>query len=121
MSSGRVPHSRKGPGPVKRIGSNLRPAEQKPQRNLRNIIRYTDAEPPQNNYPKQIISPPRPKDCCTEENREIVGNIREIDGFKFCYKICQLCGHAVRYFYPAVKTNDRAVREYRAWKRYMTQ
>jgi hypothetical protein len=51
----------------------------------------------------------------------MVGNIREVDGFKFCYKICTECGHAVRYFYPAVKTNDAAMREYRAWKRYMAQ
>ena len=51
----------------------------------------------------------------------LVGNVREVDGFKFCYKICSECGHAVRFFYPAVKTNDRAVREYRAWKKYMVQ
>ncbi len=106
---------------MKRIGSNLRPPEQKPHRNLRNIIRYSDAEPPRNDYPSRIISPPTPQECCTDENREVIGNIREIDGFKFCYKICRVCGHAVRYFYPAVKTNDQAVRDYRAWKRYMTQ
>ena len=64
---------------------------------------------------------PLPSACCTDENRQAVGNIREVDGFKFCYKICRTCGHAVRYFYPAVKTNDKAVREYRAWKRYMVQ
>jgi hypothetical protein len=104
---------------LKRIGSNLRPAEQKPHRNIRNIIRYTDDEPPRNDYPRRIISPPRPQSCCNEENREMVGTVREVDGFKFCYKICAVCGHAVRYFYPAVDSNDKAVREYRAWKRYM--
>ena len=53
---------------------------------------------------------------------EIVSLIeREIDGFKVCYKICKTCGHAVRYFYPAVESNDEAVSKYRAWKRYMTQ
>ncbi len=104
-----------------RIGSNLRPAGQNPQRNFRNIIRYTDEEPPRNDYPKRIISPPLPKACCTDENRVLVGNVREVDGFKFCYKICRECGHAVRFFYPAVKTNDKAVREYRAWKKYMVQ
>ncbi len=106
---------------MKRIGSNLRPADQKPQRNLRNIIRYTDQEKPRNDYPKVIISPPHPSDCCTEESREVVGNVREVDGFKFCHKICRTCGHAVRFFYPAVKNNDKAVREYRAWKRYLVQ
>ena len=106
---------------MKRIGSNLRPAEQKPHRNLRSIIKYSDTEPPHNNYPKRIVSPALPSDCCTDENRETVGNTRMIDGFKFCYKICRTCGHAVRYFYPAVKSNDDAVRQYRAWKRYMVQ
>lgn len=106
---------------MKRIGSNLRPAEQRPERNLRSIIRYTNDEVPENAYPKRIVSPVLPSACCTEENREIVGNVRIIDGFKFCYKICRTCGHAVRYFYPAIETNDDAVRQYRAWKRYMAQ
>ena len=106
---------------MKRIGSNLRPAEQKPNRNLRNIIRYTDEEAPQNNYPKRIVSPMLPRECCSDDNRETIGNVRVVDGFKFCYKICKTCGHAVRYFYPAVETNDDAVRQYRAWKRYMAQ
>ena len=106
---------------MKRIGSNLRPADKNPQRNLRNIIRYTDEEPPRNDWPRRIVSPPLPKPCCRDENRDLVGNVREIDGFKFCYKICRECGHAVRFFYPAVETNDKAVREYRAWKRYMVQ
>jgi hypothetical protein len=106
---------------VKRIGSNLRPAEPKPERNFRNIIKYTDEEPPRNEYPKRIVSPALPQECCTEENRETVGTNRQVEGFKFGYKICRTCGHAVRYFYPAVKTNDDAVRQYRAWKRYMVQ
>ena len=106
---------------MKRIGSNLRPAEQKPQRKLRNIIRYSDDQEPRNDYPKRIVSPMRPSSCCNDENREIIGKVSEVDGFKYCYKICQECGHAVRYFYPAVKTNDDAVRKYRDWKKYMTQ
>ena len=106
---------------MKRIGSNLRPAADNPQRNFRNIIRYTDAEKPRNDYPRRIISPPAPKECCTDENRQLIGNVREVDGFKFCYKICIECGHAVRFFYPAIETNDKAVREYRAWKKYMAQ
>jgi hypothetical protein len=106
---------------LKRIGSNLRPPEPKPGRNLRNIIRYTDEEPPRNDYPRRIVSPPSPKDCCTDDNRVMVGNVREVDGFKFCYRICRVCGHAVRFFYPAAESNDKAVREYRAWKRYMAQ
>ena len=106
---------------MKRIGSNLRPAEQKPQRNLRNIIRYSDDQKPKNDYPKRIISPTARSECCTDENREVIGTVREVDGFKYSYRVCKECGHAVRFFYPAVKTNDDAVRKYRNWKKYMAQ
>ncbi|MEN8159583.1 MAG: hypothetical protein ABFS41_05865 [Myxococcota bacterium] len=88
---------------------------------IRNIIRYTDEEKPSNDYPKRIVSPTRPKKCCKEENRTVVGTVREVDGFKFCYKICDSCGHAVRYFYPAVEGTPAAVKEYRQWKRYLVQ
>ncbi len=47
--------------------------------------------------------------------------MREVDGFKFCYKICQKCGHAVKFYFPAVDSTSDAVKEYRQWKRYMTQ
>ena len=108
---------------MRRIGSNIRKqnADVKSNRVMRNIIRYTQEEPPRNEYPKRIVSPPAASGCCTDENRVVVGNVREIDGFKFCYKICKTCGHAVRYFYPAVESNDEAVSKYRAWKRYMAQ
>jgi len=59
--------------------------------------------------------------CCRDENREMVGNVREIDGFKFCYKICVVCGHAVKFYFPAAGTTSTAVKEYRLWKRYMVQ
>jgi hypothetical protein len=47
--------------------------------------------------------------------------MREVDGFKFCYKICGVCGHAVRFYFPAVESTSEAVKEYRQWKRYMVQ
>ena len=47
--------------------------------------------------------------------------VREVDGFKFCYKICDDCGHAVRYYYPAVEGTPAAVKEYRQWKKYLVQ
>jgi hypothetical protein len=50
-----------------------------------------------------------------------VGTTREVDGFKFCYKICQVCGHAVKFYFPAVTGTSVAVKEYRQWKRYMAQ
>ena len=108
---------------MRRIGSNIRKQnnDAKAKRVMRNIIRYSDDDPPRNDYPKRIISPSRPSSCCRDVNREVVGSTREIDGFKFCYKICQKCGHAVKFYFPAVDSTSEAVKEYRQWKRYMVQ
>ena len=108
---------------MRRIGSNIRKqnSDAKAKRLVKNIIRYTDDEKPRNDYPKKIVSPTRPSTCCNDENRETVGVMREVEGFKFCYKICQVCGHAVRFYFPAVESTNEAVKEYRQWKRYMVQ
>lgn len=108
---------------MRRIGSNIRKqnTEERSQRTVRNIIRYTDDEEPRNDYPRKIVSPSAPSDCCTDENRERVGSVGELEGFKFCYRICRTCGHAVRYYYPAAEGTSAAVRNYRQWKRYMVQ
>ena len=37
------------------------------------------------------------------------------------YKICKVCGHAVKFYFPAVDSTSAAVKEYRQWKRYMVQ
>jgi hypothetical protein len=108
---------------LRRIGSNIRKqnAEAKSNRIIRNIIRYSDEEEPRNEYPRRIVSPTQPARCCRDENRTVVGQVREVDGFKFCYKICNTCGHAVRYYYPAVEGTSTAIKSYRQWKRYMVQ
>ncbi|MCH2169269.1 hypothetical protein MK489_00680 [Myxococcota bacterium] len=108
---------------MRRIGSNIRKqnSDGKANRTVRNIIKYTDDQPPKNDYPKKIVSPVRPSSCCSDDTREIVGNMREIEGFKFCYKICRTCGHAVKFYFPAAGSTSEAVKEYRQWKRYMVQ
>ena len=108
---------------MRRIGSNIRKqnTDAKANRIVKNIIRYTNEEPPRNEYPRKIVSPVGPSSCCKDDNREIVGNPREIDGFKFCYKICTECGHAVKFYFPAAVSTSAAVKEYRQWKRYMVQ
>jgi len=108
---------------LRRIGSNIRKqnSREKSNRLTKNIIQYSTTEKPRNDYPKKIVSPPSASDCCTDDNREIVGNMREVEGFKFCYKICTECGHAVKYYFPAVESTSDAVKEYRSWKRYMVQ
>lgn len=108
---------------MRRIGSNIRKqsTDARAARPVRNIIRYSTTEAPRNDYPRRIVSPPSPSRCCGEENRIMVGKVQEIDGFKFCYKICEVCGHAVKFFFPAVETTSGAVKEYRQWKRYLAQ
>ena len=108
---------------MRRIGSNIRKqnADERQNRIIKNIIRYSDDEKPKNEYPKKIVSPSQPSSCCTDESRTAVGQVREVDGFKFCYKICDTCGHAVRYFYPAVENTSTAIKNYRSWKKYMVQ
>ncbi len=108
---------------MRRIGSNIRKqnSDAKAHRIVKNIIRYTADEKPRNDYPKKIVSPPEPSKCCTDENREIVGGNKEIDGFKFGYKICKKCGYAVKFYFPASQGTSEAVQEYRQWKRYMAQ
>ena len=108
---------------MRRIGSNIRRQnnDARAHRIVRNIIKYTDDQPAKNDYPKKIVSPVGPSKCCSDISREIVGTMREIDGFKFCYKICAKCGHAVKFYFPAVDSTSEAVKEYRQWKRYMVQ
>ena len=108
---------------MRRIGSNIRKkhSEERSHRLTKNIIVYSDSEAPKNDYPTRIVSPPRPMSCCTDANRISVGSVREVEGFKFCYKICGECGHAVKYYFPAVESAHAAVKEYRQWKRYMVQ
>ncbi len=108
---------------MRRIGSNIRKknSEERSSRLTKNIILYSDKEEPKNDYPRKIVSPPLSSPCCTEGNRVSVGSVREVEGFKFCYRICQECGHAVKYFFPAVESTSRAVKEYRSWKKYLVQ
>jgi hypothetical protein len=106
---------------LRRIGSNIRKqsTDAKAKRVVRNIIRYTDLEPPRNEYPKRIVSPPRPSSCCSDENRAVGARCR---GRRLKpAKICAVCGHAVKFFFPAVAGTSEAVKEYRQWKRYMVQ
>jgi hypothetical protein len=108
---------------LRRIGSNIRKQNTDARQNriVKNIIKYVDDEKPRNEYPKKIVSPTMPSSCCKDDNREIVGNTKEIEGFKFCYKICSKCGHAVKFYFPSIETTIKEVKEYRQWKRYMVQ
>jgi hypothetical protein len=106
---------------LRRIGSNIRKqsTDARANRPTRNIIRYSTTEEPRNDYPRRIVSPPLPSPCCADDNRVNVGKVQEVEGFKFCYKVCGVCGHAVKFFFPAIESTSGAVKEYRQWKRYL--
>jgi hypothetical protein len=109
--------------PLRRIGSNIRKksSEERSHRLTKNIIEYSETETPKNDYPRKIVSPPRASSCCTDESRLDVGSVREVEGFKFCYRVCQECGHAVKYFYPSVESTSSALKAYRERQKYMLQ
>ena len=108
---------------MRRIGSNIRKkhTDERSHRLTKNIILYTDAEGAKNDYPRRIVSPTRSAGCCTDANRISVGSVREVEGFKFCYKLCQECGHAVKYFFPATESTSEAVKQYRSRQKYLVQ
>lgn len=108
---------------MRRIGSNIRKkaSQERSSRVTQNIIHYSTELSPKNDYPREIVSPPRHSDCCTAGNRISVGSLREVEGFKFCYRICQECGHAVKYFFPAMESTSAAVKKYRESQRYLVQ
>jgi hypothetical protein len=108
---------------LRRIGSNIRKknSEERSHRLTQNIIEYSSEEAPKNDYPRKIVSPPRPSECCNDKNRISVGSVREVEGFKFCYKVCQECGHAVKYFFPAIESTSQAVQKYRSRQNYLVQ
>lgn len=59
------------------------------------IVEYTDRKPPQNRYPKKIISPSRSGPCCFAEMEEI-GRPQEAEQWEFRYKRCRKCGFTIR-------------------------
>jgi len=108
---------------LRRIGSNIRKknSEERSQRLTKSIIEYSDSDAPKNDYPRRIVSPTRASACCTDGSRLNVGSIREVEGFKFCYRVCQDCGHAVKYFYPSIESTSPALKAYRERQKYMIQ
>ncbi len=66
------------------------------------IVEYDSRKEPLNAYPKRIISPFRPGNCCSDHMVQ-VGNVHEDErGSPFCYRRCQVCGFTLRHFLPVV-------------------
>ena len=65
------------------------------------IVEYTDTNPPQNQYPERIISPPRSESCCAS-NMEVIGTPQIEGRWVYQYKRCRRCGFAVRNIVKAL-------------------
>jgi hypothetical protein len=63
-----------------------------------NIVEYRSDVPPENDYPRKIVSPVAPAPCCLVSMAPVGRNA--IDGmWRFHYKRCSVCGYTVRCFY----------------------
>lgn len=69
---------------------------------METIVEYRSDKKPLNAYPKRIISPAHPQQCCTTRMVQ-VGKAREDQrGFSFYYRSCQECGFTLRHFLPVM-------------------
>lgn len=69
------------------------------------IVEYTDREPPRNEYPVRIVSPPRPGACC-EVHMVGVGDVREAAQWIVQYRRCPRCGFTVLRILREVPDRD---------------
>ncbi len=64
-------------------------------REIPTIVEYSAIKRPANQYPKRIVSPPRPQSCCTT-GMVALGKPRREAGWFYVYKRCDTCGFTVR-------------------------
>jgi hypothetical protein len=59
------------------------------------IVRYRANLPPEEAYPRRIVSPPAGGPCCLLHSREI-GKVRREGNWRYVYARCDVCGYTVR-------------------------
>ncbi len=64
---------------------------------MASIVEYNERETATNAYPKRIISPPHPSECCHAGMAQL-GDVEEDGDWLFIYKRCRTCGYTVRHF-----------------------
>lgn len=115
---GRAPLIRKGLPVTKAALRRLGRMQQGERPKIKSIIIYTSEQKPKNLYPRKIISPPFPSKCCTNANRMRVGKIYEELSRHYYYKVCKVCGHAVKYYFNKETEFDTPrLRKYYEWKK----
>jgi len=117
-SEHRAPLIRKGLPVTKAALRRLGKMQQGERPEIKSIIVYTTEQKPKNLYPRKIISPPFPSKCCTDANRLRVGKIYEELGRSYYYKVCKVCGHAVKYYFNRETEFEMPkLRKYYEWKK----
>ena len=89
--------SRDGAGNGSQAAHSNSPAPSAPGkvREIPTIVEYSATKRPANQYPKRIVSPPRPQSCCVS-GMEALGKPRRESGWFYVYKRCHTCGFTVR-------------------------
>ncbi len=64
---------------------------------MANIVEYDERKAAVNAYPKRIISPPHPSECCSSGMAQ-VGRVEQDGNWLYIYKRCRACGYTVRHF-----------------------
>jgi hypothetical protein len=59
------------------------------------IVEYTSTKPPENHFPRRIVSPPQSSSCCFS-HMETVGLPRAEGLWLVQFKRCRQCGFTVR-------------------------
>ena len=59
------------------------------------IVEYTSTKPPENQFPRRIVSPPHSSSCCFS-HMEAVGLPRTEGHWLVQFKRCRQCGFTVR-------------------------
>jgi hypothetical protein len=80
---------------------------------MSNIIEYRDDRPPENAYPRRIVSPTRASACCARQMTPLgLGAVE--GGWRYQYTRCPVCGYSVRRFYaPSLRAEVEMVRRMR--------
>ena len=81
------------------------------------IVEYSAEKPPRSSYPKKIVSPPLPSQCCLAHMKRIGEMQVEGDGQRFYYKRCTRCGFTVREFVFNIELDRLRAVELAEWNR----
>jgi hypothetical protein len=65
------------------------------------IVKYTNARPPEDFYPWSIVSPPAAGACCFID-MQTVGEPQREGTWEYAYNRCRSCGFTLRLFLRAI-------------------